>query len=1346
MASILRSSKFARYVVGFARNVVVNTPREFDGNFVNATQCLCGAVTTQFSSQAALNHEQNLEKSLKRLDQDVRKSGRISKRDIEDVLEEIRYSRSATTSQSLLVIRCCGNLVPEELPEVRTKLVKEIWNTLNKLNIPMDVSHYNALLRVYIENEHEFSPVEFLSEMKEKNIEPNRVTYQRLILQYCLKGDIEGATNILEHMKQQQLPVNETVFNALIIGHSNLNDMESARDVLNLMAQAGLQPSADTYTTLLCGYAKQGDIEIMKKIIDECESKEIYLLDKDFLEIASSLALNGHEEHLPVILEKIRKTVGYNQDAVNTILSLVNKAKEKPAYEILKTMSRNYNPDGTPIPSGAFFIKQLLKMRRPIQGIIELCDRMQADGLIEKPLSFALELSIEKGYEESAYSLMEELQKRGQEIKPHFFWPLIRLRSKDEGNQAVVRVLKKMKSMGVYLSNETIKDYVVPSLKGDISDTIKILTDLDISVGSSALTIAITLLKQNRIKDVSWLTTKIPAYYMPELIARPLSSAFYKTNDLDSYITIVREIYENLDRRVNVIKKGSLEFLSKPEMIGNLIADLMYNKNNFPQVIESVLVKLKEHGLSISTEVAEKIQESLGDKVNDQISSLLASLSSGELVPTSLARKPPIYTPSHQMNIPQLEKLIENCSSKNIDVRGLKRQLFTLYYRARELEKTEVLLEDLKKTQNFFFTPGIYAQLVDLYAYHDNLEKAEYYLEQLKETEKENLSLSDTKILRYAYLLNKSGRFEDAIKFLEETMRDRATGEEEKNFVYVSLAWRFMNSIAEKGNVEDLDRLFNLLVSKEYVAVNNVLLGPLIKVHLINNDLDKALMKFEEIVNVYKATPWKNELACRLIQAEDAEKLQKLTDLSTMVHGEINSLYDLVFSFIECGRIRQARRILETPGLHNRPLRFNTACERYRQEGKVKPLEHLKDATKDMNHIDRSEIYYQLLLSYIKEDDSEKACGLWTQMQEENLPPSDLFLITLSEYMQKKGIEVPFIIPEPKKTVKSEDMIKKTPLQIFRNLLKSDKCLEAFGYRKNVNDIWNNLESSELLEKLIQHNELDKAFTLIMELMNKNSIPINRVFKFAMNRFAIAGKVDEIVTIGNKLNMDMKKIISYDNRLCHATVVSGGAADYLDKLEKEIDSANSEEELKKLNEKFPRGGAYGILDHNPELLEKYETVAKKYAKKGLLAPINILWTHHFTKGNFENAKELWNNYLQGSSRIMFQRVVQVARNLQNEEIIKNLIEHLKTSNITEGALGNVYSCLIDIKYAKGPAKEVIEIFENALKDVSVDHMNRTAVLRVKNCFDQLGKPFNHKIPIKNKNINTSSSSSSESDK
>lgn len=113
-----------------------------------------------------------------------------------------------------------GNLVPEELPETRTALVQEIWKTLNSLSVAMDVSHYNALLRVYLENEHSFSPAEFLADLEAKGIEPNRVTFQRLISRYCQQGDIEGATRILEFMREKQLPINEHVFNALIMGHS----------------------------------------------------------------------------------------------------------------------------------------------------------------------------------------------------------------------------------------------------------------------------------------------------------------------------------------------------------------------------------------------------------------------------------------------------------------------------------------------------------------------------------------------------------------------------------------------------------------------------------------------------------------------------------------------------------------------------------------------------------------------------------------------------------------------------------------------------------------------------------------------------------------------------------------------------------------------------------------------------------------------------------------------------------------------------------------------------------------------------------------------------------------------
>jgi hypothetical protein len=59
---------------------------------------------------------------------------------------------------------------------------------------------------------------------------------------------------------------------------------------------------------------------------------------------------------------------------------------------------------------------------------------------------------------------------------------------------------------------------------------------------------------------------------------------------------------------------------------------------------------------------------------------------------------------------------------------------------------------------------------------------------------------------------------------------------------------------------------------------------------------------FEYCVNQFRATPWKGELLKRFIQAEDAACLQRITDLSTSIHGEVNSLYDLMLSFLDAGK------------------------------------------------------------------------------------------------------------------------------------------------------------------------------------------------------------------------------------------------------------------------------------------------------------------------------------------------------------------------------------------------------------------------------------------------------------
>lgn len=1342
MASILRSSKFVRYIAGFARNVVINTPREFDGNLVNSSQCLCGILPSNFATQTSTLTEQNLETSLRRIDQDVRKSGRISRRDIEDVLEEIRQARSATSSQSLLVIRCCGNLVPDELPEIRTRLVQEIWNTLNKLNVPMDISHYNALLRVYLENEHNFLPTEFLSELESKGLEPNRVTYQRLIAKYCQDGDIEGATKILEYMKEKQMAVNENVFNALIVGHSKSGDMDSAQGIINVMTQAGLEPSADSYTTLISGYASKGDLEMMLKVLDECDAKEIFLLDKDYLDIIYALAINDHNQHIPVILNKVRKSIGYNQDALNIALRLINKGKEDAAFHVLKSMIRSIKEDGTPAPTGHFFIKHLVKADRPLNSILEYCNRMEKENMYDRAVLLAAETSLQLGNEKLAYPLLEELQKRGVQVRQHFFWPL--LVSKSQNNKAIIDVLNKMQDFNIVPGNETIREYVIPHLKGKSTDILALLRDGNISVGTAAASLVNALLYKGEIKEAASIATTVQAYYHPEMIKKSLTNSFYKSNDLQSYIAILRAIYDNVDRR-NVVQKNDeddedvADRINKAELVGSFVLDLTSNVKKFIETVEDVLKALCEQGLSISSSAAEKIEDKLGEKMTDQISSLLGKLTSGELTPVALQKRNPTYVPSHEMNIPQLERLIHNLMAKKQETHGLKRQLLTLYYREKDLAKTEKLVEELKQS-DFVFTSGIYSQLLDLYAYHGNLEKALEYYNLSKEKQGDNFTLDNTKVVRLAELYVKLGQFDEGIKILENTPRDPK--QEEKGFTYASHVWRFLNSIAEEGKVEELEKLFDTLVKKEFIEVNNVLLGPLIKVHLVKKDIDSALKKFEWCVNQFKATPWKNELACQLIQSEDAEKLQKLTDLSTSVHGEVNSLYDLVFAFVECGRVRQARKILETPGLQSRAQRINNACERYQQEGLIKPLEGLKDATKDLNHIDRSDIYYQLLLSYQKQGDVDKAVGLWTQMQEEDLAPSDQFLITLGDFLREKGQPVPFVMPQQSvQTQNSTQIPKQTPQALFRQKLRSSNIEEPLKIVKNTKEPLPVADLSILIEKLIQQDRLLEACKITFDILDRGNLPVNKVFRFLLNKLATAGDIDMLTKIGQKIDADVKRLVSFDNRICHANLVAGKAEVYLQKLNHDIDNAK-DEDLNILSEQFPRGGAYGILEKFPNLTEQYEQLALKYAQRGIVGPLNVLWTSYFINENHEKADKLWNEHLKDTPRIMFQKIVQTARDQQNETLAKKLIEHLKITKVSDGAIGNAYSCLLDVLFSKQNYEELIETFEKATKAVPVNCLNRTAIIRCKEAYEKLGKPFNYTVPPRNNKSNLTTEESS----
>ena len=58
--------------------------------------------------------------------------------------------------------RLCGSVLDQEQPTTRSTLVSKIWGLLESKAVPITVNHYNALLRVHLENGHQFAPEEVL--------------------------------------------------------------------------------------------------------------------------------------------------------------------------------------------------------------------------------------------------------------------------------------------------------------------------------------------------------------------------------------------------------------------------------------------------------------------------------------------------------------------------------------------------------------------------------------------------------------------------------------------------------------------------------------------------------------------------------------------------------------------------------------------------------------------------------------------------------------------------------------------------------------------------------------------------------------------------------------------------------------------------------------------------------------------------------------------------------------------------------------------------------------------------------------------------------------------------------
>lgn len=77
-----------------------------------------------------LSSEEVLEKYMGSLNTDIYQKNRVYRNDFMRVLAKVQEFNFSTMKQGLLLIRCCGELMPDESPSSRMALVEQVWTTI----------------------------------------------------------------------------------------------------------------------------------------------------------------------------------------------------------------------------------------------------------------------------------------------------------------------------------------------------------------------------------------------------------------------------------------------------------------------------------------------------------------------------------------------------------------------------------------------------------------------------------------------------------------------------------------------------------------------------------------------------------------------------------------------------------------------------------------------------------------------------------------------------------------------------------------------------------------------------------------------------------------------------------------------------------------------------------------------------------------------------------------------------------------------------------------------------------------------------------------------------------------
>ncbi|KAK0182363.1 hypothetical protein PV327_000512 [Microctonus hyperodae] len=412
--------------------------------------------------------------------------------------------------------------------------------------------------------------------------------------------------------------------------------------------------------------------------------------------------------------------------------------------------------------------------------------------------------------------------------------------------------------------------------------------------------------------------------------------------------------------------------------------------------------------MEISSQDAKLIMEILSSKHNDKdeiIDSIISSpiitdplTKQTDFVPTSSIPHP------RDMTIEELECHLIELKSKGLNYRGVLRKLLMKHSKKNNIKRVESILEEIKK-YNMTMTSGMKINLFEFYARNGRIGELREILMDIKNNDPD-FKIDPPKILSAAVALAR----ENKVDVGQEIIRNNG----KSSFQMERKCWELLNTIAHSEQPQLVNSTLDLLVKNNYCDIKNIVLGPLIRRHLIKNNIPAAVNEFQMIVDQYKKTPLRQELVSLIIELSnsDSSNKQQMKSMLADVLSSVAKIYgndtvemELIIGYARSGMKTELRTAFQNLRVISAPIEQYV---KYMQDDvKLNVLHTILDTSHGIENINRHSICDLILSIYCNNGNYQDALNLWNKMKNEKLTPSVQFKNNLSMLLSNHKLKIP---------------------------------------------------------------------------------------------------------------------------------------------------------------------------------------------------------------------------------------------------------------------------------------------------------------------------------------------------